>query len=226
MSSRGNALRKSPREILFQHLPENTVDTICEWIDSYAFNLKISRARNTKLGDYRSPFAGKGHRITVNHDLNKYAFLITLVHEVAHLVTWEKHKDRVAPHGKEWKLHFKSLMTSFLNESVFPIDVLNAVTGYIQNPAAASCTDMHLYRTLRKYDENTANPGSTLVESLPEHSIFQLKNGMILRKGELLRKRFKCTEMKSRKIYLVNPLAEAIRLQQAEEKGQLVLFRS
>lgn len=226
MPSRGNALRKSPREILFQHLPENTVDTICDWINTYAFNLKISKARNTKLGDYRSPFGGKGHRITVNHDLNKYAFLITLVHEVAHLVTWEKHKDRVAPHGKEWKLSFKSLMIPFLNENVFPKDVLDAVTGYMHNPAAASCTDMHLYRTLRKYDENTAKQGSMLVESLPADSIFQLKNGMILRKGELLRKRFKCTEMKSRKVYLVNPLAEAIQLQQEEEKGQLALFRS
>ena len=59
--------------------------------------------RNSRYGDYTAPRNGQNHLITVNHNLNKYAFLITLVHEVAHLVTYNNHRHRVSPHGGEWK---------------------------------------------------------------------------------------------------------------------------
>src|SRR5690606_8358424 len=75
--------------ILQRFLPEGTAETAYNWIQEYRFRFRISRSRNSRFGDYQSPPRGGIHKISVNHDLNKYAFLITFCHEVAHLVTWE-----------------------------------------------------------------------------------------------------------------------------------------
>ena len=93
-------------EILRKYLPEQSVEQIAIWIVEFDFKLKIKKERSTRLGDYTSPRNGQNHLITINHNLNKYAFLITLVHEIAHLVTFNQHKDRVNPHGAEWKHNF------------------------------------------------------------------------------------------------------------------------
>lgn len=90
------------KAVLSKFLPEQSVHTIALWVRQYNFDLKITAGRSTKLGDYRSPFKGERHKITVNHNLNKYAFLITLVHEVADLTAFEKHSHRIKPHGEEW----------------------------------------------------------------------------------------------------------------------------
>ncbi len=110
------------RSILKKYIPEPAVDTIAEWIYKYNFKLKVKKSRASKEGDYTPPHSGKNHVITINHDLNKYAFLVTLIHEVAHLVAWEKYKGRVNPHGKEWKLEYSRLLHYFLlkGNDLFP----------------------------------------------------------------------------------------------------------
>ena len=40
----------------------------------------------------------------MNNNLNKYSFLITITHEIAHMMIWEKHQNKVDPHGEEWKM--------------------------------------------------------------------------------------------------------------------------
>src|SRR5690606_28773275 len=120
---------------------------IAAWIVKYDFKLKIKRERSTRLGDYTSPRGGLNHVITINHNLNKYAFLITLVHEVAHLVTYNEYKNSVNPHGTEWKNHFRELMQPFLNTDIFPLEVFSALRRYMSNPAASSCSDINLLRT-------------------------------------------------------------------------------
>src|SRR3954466_8161784 len=100
-------------EILRKYIPEPAVEKIADWIVKYDFKLKITRERSTRLGDYTSPQNGSNHIITINHNLNRYAFLITLVHEVAHLVTYNIHRNKVNPHGSEWKQNFRVLMQPF-----------------------------------------------------------------------------------------------------------------
>src|SRR5690606_9575799 len=102
------------------YIPEKAAPVIARWIDVYKIRLKISRRRSTKLGDYRPPQNGHMHRISVNGDLNPYAFLVTLVHEFAHLVTWNRHGPRVRAHGKEWKGVFRQMMQPFLDAGIFP----------------------------------------------------------------------------------------------------------
>lgn len=192
-------------QVLIKYIPENAVELIVEWIIEFGIHLKITKERATKLGDFR-PTHGKhrGHTITINYNLNQYAFLITLVHEIAHFTTWNSFHNRVRPHGAEWKSEFKRLMMPFLHESIFPSDVLKNVKSYINNPAASSCVDEDLMRSLKQFDSNF----SLTVEDLPMSALFKLKTGRIFRKGEQRRKYFRCEEIGSNKHYLINPMAE------------------
>lgn len=191
---------------LGQYMPEAAAPIISAWITDTSCQFRISRSRKTKLGDYIAPFRGQTHRISVNHDLNPYAFLITTIHEFAHLQTWQTHQHRVKPHGREWKAHYKELMAPFLHIGIFPPDILQAIVKYMENPAASSCTDIHLYRVLRRYDKDKS--GQHTVESIPANSVFALPNGRILQKGEKLRKRYKCIELRTDRTYLVHPIAQ------------------
>ena len=75
------------------------------------------------LGDYRNAVNGKNHRVTVNGNLNTYAFLITLLHELAHLLAYEQYGNRIFAHGKEWKSIYGKLLHDFLSRKIFPEDI-------------------------------------------------------------------------------------------------------
>lgn len=192
-------------EILKKYLPEQSVEKIAEWIVTYDFKLKIKKERSTRLGDYTAPHAGLNHTITINHNLNKYAFLITLVHEVAHLVTYNAFKNSVNPHGREWKQNFQILIQPFLNTDIFPLEVFAALRRYMANPAASSCSDLNLLRTLKLHDEQS---DTVFLEYLPMNAVFLYNGSRVFQKGEKIRKRFKCREISTGAIYLFNPLAE------------------
>lgn len=192
-------------DILRKYLPEQSVAIIAEWIISYDFKLKIKKERSTRLGDYTSPHNGLNHTITINHNLNRFSFLITLVHEVAHLVTYNQHKNTVNPHGKEWKRNFQDLIQPFLSTDIFPLEVFAALRKYMSNPAASSCSDLTLLRTLKLHD----NPSDIVfIEYLPHNAMFLYNGSRIFQKGERVRKRFKCKEISSGAIFLFNPLTE------------------
>lgn len=191
-------------EILKKYLPEQTIDAIAKWIVEYDFKLKIKKERSTRLGDYTHPHNGLNHTITINHNLNKYSFLITLVHEVAHLVTYNQFKNKVSAHGPEWKQNFKILMQPFLTTDIFPLEVFAALRIYMANPSASSCTDVQLLRMLKLHDENNNN---IFLENIPNNSVF-IYNGRLFKKGEKIRKRYKCFDLEKKTLYLFNPLAE------------------
>ncbi len=185
------------------------MEIISEWIREYKFRFIITKSRLTKLGDYTSPRNGKSHQITVNGNLNPYAFLITLVHEIAHLITWNKYKNKFLPHGKEWKEEFRILLGILTEMKIFPDDILENLRNYMKNPFASGCTDMNLVKALKKYDLNS---DYIHLEDVTDNSIFIMKNGRKFIKGEKLRKRFKCQEIQSRKYFLVSPVAEVIQV--------------
>lgn len=187
-------------------MPVAAAPIIARWIDYFQCEFKISRSRNSKLGDYRHPFRGAGHKISVNNNLNPYAFLVTTVHEFAHLLTWNDHKNKVKPHGAEWKYNFKRMMTPFLEQRLFPEDIQQAITQYLHNPSASSCTDLGLSRALKKYD--THREDALRLEELPIDTVFRIKDGRRFKKGERLRKRYRCTCLDNGHVYLFNPLAE------------------
>lgn len=201
----------SYENILVKYIPEGTVNTIANWIIDYNFDFKISQTRRTLLGDYRAPFNGQRHKITVNHELNKFSFLITLIHEVAHLTTFLKHKRSIKPHGAEWKQEYQYLLMPFINNQIFPDDISLALKNYIINPSASSCADENLMRVLKKYDKKSEV--TMPLEDLPHKSIFKIHKDRYFEKGLQRRKRFACIELKTKSTYLFTPLAEVIPVQ-------------
>ena len=190
---------------LSKYMPKEAAPIISARINDTGCQFRISKSRSTKFGDYQSPHQLSPHKISINHDLNPYAFLVTTVHEFAHLKTYQHYKNKVKPHGSEWKANFKMLMHPFLKLNIFPESVLSAVVSYMDNPAASSCTDLNLYRALREFDKQSA---SVTVETLEAEKIFSLKNGRIFQKKEKVRKRYRCVELKTNKMYLFHPIAE------------------
>lgn len=179
-----------------------------EYLHRYNVHLTIARERKSILGDYRHRTEWQNHRISVNGNLNKYAFLVTLLHELAHLITFEQHHNRVAAHGKEWKQSYAYLLKQFLEHKVFPPDIENELLHTLKNPAASSCAEDGLLRVLRRYDER--KQPHVLVEDLPAGSVFRTPDGRLFQKGEKLRKRFKCTEVGTGKVYLFSPVFEVV----------------
>lgn len=164
---------------------------------------------------------GKGHHISVNHDLNQFSFLITFVHEVAHLETFKKFKRRVDPHGQEWKNEFRLLLSDFVHRGIFPDDIRKALSSYLLDPAASSCTDHNLLRALRKYDQRSEE--TFHLEDVPENSVFQLhhsRSGLVFKKGQRIRKRFHCIEINTNRVYFVSPLAEVVILNLRQAQGE------
>jgi SprT protein len=187
---------------LSRYLPDGTADSVFEYLKNHNVSLKIKKPRISKLGDYRHPRGKFGHRISVNGNMNKYSFLITLVHEMAHLETWIQKGNKTEPHGKDWKENFQVMLSPLVSAHVLPNTVVNALNSYLKNPRASSCSDLNLSRALATFDDNEL----PTVEMLKEGSIFILNNGKVFRKGPKLRKRYKCLCLTDDKWYYVNPV--------------------
>ena len=203
--------QESPLHHLQSYLPEGCLEDVLHYIQLYKVHLTITRERSTVLGNYRNSYANNNHKISVNGNLNKYAFLITLLHELAHLFTYEKFGNKVQPHGSEWKNEYSKLLAQFLIKKILPDDIQKVLMKTLQNPAASSCADDHLLRVLHRYDIKPENV--VLVESLSMGTVFKIKGGRIFRKEEKVRKRFKCVEMKTGKVYLFSPVYEVMQIQ-------------
>jgi SprT protein len=196
--------------VLQRFIPGGASEEIEKLLNAHPVNIRITKSRQSKLGDFRPQPHDKYHAITINYDLNPYAFLITLVHEIAHLTTWKDFQNKVDPHGMEWKFQFKFLMDPFFKLNVFPEEVAFALKSYMNNPAASSCSSPSLTKALKKHDKDAHH--YTFLDELPTHAIFKLKNQQqfVFKKGEKARTRFKCLEIKSNREYWVTAHAEVI----------------
>jgi hypothetical protein len=132
--------------------------------------------------------------------------LITLIHELAHLVTFMEFGNGVQSHGKEWKKVYRRMLEDFLRLSIFPEDILAALKKNLHDLPASSCADEELMRVLKRYDKNSRN--LLLVEQLAEGDPFSTEDGRVFRKGKKLRKRFQCLELSTGKLYLFSPIYE------------------
>ena len=200
--------KEAPLNQLQTYLPPNTFEAVRQYLHQYRVHLTVAKERKSILGDYRHRTHGKTHRISVNGNLNTYSFLITLLHELAHLLTFEKFGNKVQSHGKEWKFIFGQLLDQFIRHEVFPIDIKHALLQSLQNPAASSCADDVLLRVLKTYDKRRDN--FVFVENVLEGQLFKTHDGKVFKKGEKLRKRFKCIEVATKRLYLFSPVYEVM----------------
>ena len=198
--------KEAPIHHLQSFLPPNSFDAVLNYLHQYNVHFTITKERKSILGDYRHRTHFENHRISVNGNLNKYSFLITLIHEIAHLLTFEQFGRNVQAHGNEWKRIYAGLLDQFLKNKIFPDTVEKELLISLQNPAASSCAEDGLIRVLRKFDEKESH--HRLVEEIPLNVFFKTNDGRIFQKGVKLRKRFKCKEVKTGREYLFSPVYE------------------
>lgn len=190
---------------LIKYIPFAAVPKVVDIIIDHHIVFKISSSRSSKLGDYRNPAMGRTHCISVNHNLNQYAFLITFIHEVAHLYTWNKYRNKVDPHGKEWKLEYRNLLLEFMEIDIFPDDIQLALIQEVNNMFASSGRSIPLTNTLRKYDK-IAEPGIDL-EHFPFDQPFIYKQRTFVKQSKL-RKNYLCICLNNNRKYVFSPLAK------------------
>jgi hypothetical protein len=203
--------KEVPTDHLQNYLPPGTAAPVLAYLHQHKVHLTITKQRQSILGDYRHRTHHRNHRISINGNLNSYSFLITLLHELAHLLTFEQHTNLVQAHGKEWKIIYGQLLSQFLQHKIFPADIERELLQSLKNPAASSCAEDGLLRVLRKYDEKESH--HRLVEEISINALFKLSDGRIFQRGEKLRKRFKCKEVATGKLYLFSPVYEVVSLE-------------
>ena len=206
MSSSEELKNKIAKQIA-QYVPEGFSILVAELFIPVPVKFKIVNPRNSKLGDYRPAHNGLPHRITINGNLNPYSFLITTIHEFAHLQAHIKYGRFIQPHGKEWKKTYRELLLPFINTKLLPKDIEVALVNSLTNTKASSCSDIQLSRALKNYD--IQKDEYVLLEELPLNTKFELQ-GKTFIKGPLRRKRFICEELRSKKKYLIHAIAEVI----------------
>jgi len=180
-----------------------TVKKINSWEEKFNVKVIVSSPSKSRMGVFIPKRHGY-HIVRINNNLNKYSFLITLIHELAHASIWEKYGRRVNPHGNEWKDQYRKMMLPFLNPEFFPEDILRLLSNHMINPKATTVRDLELYMILKKYDKNR----STFISEINDGDEFSIDNGKRFVRIEKLRKNYKCKEISTGKLYRFSPLAE------------------
>ena len=185
-----------------RYIPKNSIEKINFWTSKTNSTIRVSKKRFTKLGDFKV-ISDKLY-ISVNKDLNKYAFLLTLTHELAHAFTYINYKNTVLPHGKEWKNIFQYMLLELLEIPIFPQDITTYLKIYAKNPKASKLSDINLYRALSNYDQIK----SITISDIHRGKKFTVHNECIYTKGDVLRKNIKCYNNNNGRIYLFHPLTK------------------
>jgi hypothetical protein len=192
------------QKIICRYVPEKAIAYCVECWKVSPFSFKVSKRRRSKIGDYRFNKKTNNHEISVNGNLNPYAFLITYIHEVAHLVHYLRYGNNQPPHGMVWKQIFREMMEPVLSDLVFPPEVLKQLRNHMKNPKASSQSDPKLTKLLRQYDTNIMDQNLYL-EDLTEGETFHY-NGRLYTKLVKRRTRALCIDDKTGRKYLISEM--------------------
>lgn len=187
-------------------LPSGSIEHVSSVLAevSVPFKIEIKKQRKSCYGDYRR-YPDGTHKISLNNNLKPEAFLITLLHEVAHLVTFLKYGRKIKPHGAEWKLNYKMLMLPLINDSIFSSKLLSLIANHFKNPKASIDSDHQLSLLLKGELSNSAKK---FVFQIENGSIFTLdKKRKFVKEGKKT-KRMVCKDLESGKRYLFHPNVE------------------
>ena len=187
--------------ILMSFIPSNAEENIEDLINEHKLNLIVVSDRKTKRGDFRV-YSNGSKKITLNKDSNKFRFLITLLHEVAHQLVFQAFGNKVRPHGIEWKKIFKEISKPFLLESIFPLSILDAFKVYLRNPKSSTDLDLELSMSLSKFDTLR---DYFYLDKLEMGQFFLYKKKEIFKKISKKRKRYVCEKVSNGKLYLFQP---------------------
>lgn len=193
-------------EVLVNHIPSGIIDETNRLIKEHRLFIKLSKKRLSKLGDYRSPKNNDTHIITINKDLHVYLFLITFLHEVAHMLVRIEYKSKVKAHGAHWKIVYSQLMQIAVAKNAFPAELNALIYQQFKNPKASSYSSLPLVRALKRYGNQ--EKGCICLEEIPLGSSFELNSGKRFIVQQKMRRRFQCKSLDNNKQYSLHPLLE------------------
>ncbi len=197
---------KSFYQNLIPYLDEKAALFIDNQTKDLKFHLKITKPRDSKFGDYFPAVNNNRQRITINGNLDKYSFLITLLHELAHLYVQENVKHKHLPHGEEWKTTFSQLLSLAIKNDLFPLRVSDLINKlYIKERKFTHTSRVKILNAIYK-ELNIQIP--IRLENLPLNSTAILPNGMTIIKLNQQRTRCLCRDLNNNKLYYVNKLIE------------------
>ena len=190
---------------LEKYLPENTLPYLKKWFGDYSIHIKITKNRNSKLGDYRK-MPNKSHQITINSTLQPPLFFFVLTHELAHLLAFEIYGRKISAHGMEWKKTFQEMLLE--SASVYSEDLKPIILRFAKAPKAGFMSSPELVRYFR-------------IENLEDELLYieDLESGdhFLYRKQRYLledkrKKNYLCKNLDNEKQYVFRPLARVEKL--------------
>lgn len=193
---------------LTTYIGEDVAIYIEKFTRGLTLKLKVTKERDSKYGDYLPSINGKPQRITVNGNLDKFSFLITLLHELAHLKAYENFGRKIKAHGKEWKLEFIKIIDDALNNNLFPVEIAKIIK--LQYVIKKDLT--YESRIIIDDSINTFLNISTPIrlEDFPINSLVSLINGMRIKVVEIKRTRYLCKCLNNNKMYYIQKKIEVV----------------
>ncbi|MEE3035396.1 MAG: sprT domain-containing protein [Bacteroidota bacterium] len=191
-------------KILKPFIPKNSIELVLKCLNKWEVVIKLSSKRHTKHGDFRILPNGI-RQISINKTENIYRFLITLIHELSHMVAYEKYGPKIKPHGYYWKKTYADLIKPFLINSIFPKNLLHILFEHFKSPKASSDSDFDLSLALKEFDKSD---GRKYIFELQRGSLFEIYNGRKFKLSEKKVKRYRCEELNSKKVYLFSAHAK------------------
>ena len=190
---------------LQKYLPENTLPFLKTWFGEHYIHIKITKGRNSKLGDYRK-MPDKSHQITINSTLQPQLFFFVLTHELAHLIAFDRYNYRISAHGAEWKNTFKIMLLESI--SVYPADLQPIIFKFSKAPKASFMASPDL---VRYFQIENLEDEQSYVEELEADDCFTYRNEvyMLLEKRK---KNYLCKNLGNEKNYIFKPLARVEKL--------------
>ncbi|WP_343685734.1 SprT-like domain-containing protein [Chryseobacterium gleum] len=189
-----------PIQSLEKYLPQNTLKYLKIWFSDYYIHIKVTRNRNSKLGDYRK-LPDNSHEITVNSTLTPQLFFFVLTHELAHLIAFEKYGRRISPHGNEWKETFRNMLLESLE--IYDEELKPIIMKFSKSPKAnfMASPDLVRYFHTEKQDDTLH-----FIEELKKGEFFIYRNEKYLLEG-LVKKNYLCKNLATGRKYSFKPLA-------------------
>ena len=137
--------------ILSNHVPENAIHYCYDLWQKTPFHFRLANDRKTKLGDFKVNLKTDDFTISVNKSLHPYLFLITYVHEVAHLRTYLSYGKKVSPHGQRWQESFSATIKPLISDLIFPTSLIPLLEKHFEKPKATFYADVRLSKALLHY---------------------------------------------------------------------------
>ena len=184
-------------EGLSSHIPPGGLPLISDWLKEVPIVIKIKNTRRTKLGDYKFDRQSNRHQISIDKELDPYAFFFVLTHEIAHLKANQKFGNKVKSHGNEWKIIFGNMLIQTLE--VYTEELKPFILNHARSPKASVGADKFLFQKLFLNEIHREK----LVENIQENQKFRIGK-RVFQRGAKRKIRYICKELKTGRMFLVN----------------------